>query len=76
MQRAYPAIKQADPSALVISAGLAPTNERSERALDDRLYLRRMLQAGALPYLDALGAHPYGFAYPPDDPRENMTAST
>jgi hypothetical protein len=69
LQQAYSAIKQADPSALVISAGLAPTNEQSERALDDRLYLERMLQAGALPCLDALGAHPYGFAYPPDDPR-------
>ena len=62
-------IKRADPSALVISAGLAPTNEQSERALDDRLYLERMLGAGALPYVDALGVHPYGFAYPPDDPQ-------
>jgi photosystem II stability/assembly factor-like uncharacterized protein len=69
LQRAYVAIKLADPSALVVSAGLAPTNEQSERALDDRLYLERMLQAGALPCLDALGVHPYGFAYPPDDPR-------
>jgi photosystem II stability/assembly factor-like uncharacterized protein len=69
LQQAYMAIKVADPSALVVSAGLASTNEQSERALDDRLYLERMLQAGALPYLDALGAHPYGFAYPPDDPR-------
>ena len=69
LQQAYMAIKQADPSALVISAGLAPTNEQSERALDDRLYLKRMLQAGVLPCLDALGVHPYGFAFPPDDPR-------
>jgi polysaccharide biosynthesis protein PslG len=68
LRRACMTIKQADPSALVISAGLAPTNDQSERALDDRLYLERMLQAGALPCLDALGAHPYGFAYPPGDP--------
>jgi photosystem II stability/assembly factor-like uncharacterized protein len=68
LQRAYLAIKRADPAARVVSAGLAPTNEQSERALDDRLYLARMLQAGALPCLDALGAHPYGFAHPPDDP--------
>ena len=27
-----------------------------------------MYQAGARPFFDALGAHPYGFAYPPDDP--------
>jgi len=69
LQRTYVTIKQSDPAALVVSAGLAPTNEQSERALDDRLYLERMLQAGALSFLDALGAHPYGFAYPPDDPR-------
>jgi photosystem II stability/assembly factor-like uncharacterized protein len=68
LQRAYLAIKRADPVARVVSAGLAPTNEQSERALDDRLYLARMLQAGALPCLDALGAHPYGFAHPPEDP--------
>jgi photosystem II stability/assembly factor-like uncharacterized protein len=69
LEQAYEAIKQVDASARVISAGLAPTNEQSKHALDDRLYLERMLQAGALPFLDALGAHPYGFAYPPDDPR-------
>jgi photosystem II stability/assembly factor-like uncharacterized protein len=69
LQQAYLALKRTDPSALVVSAGLAPTNEQSERALDDRLYLTRMLRAGALPCLDALGAHPYGFAYPPDDPQ-------
>jgi polysaccharide biosynthesis protein PslG len=68
LQRAYAAIKQADPAALVVSAGLAPTNEQSKRALDDCIFLGRMLQAGALPFLDALGTHPYGFAYPPDDP--------
>lgn len=27
-----------------------------------------MYQAGARPVFDALDAHPYGFAYPPDDP--------
>jgi photosystem II stability/assembly factor-like uncharacterized protein len=68
LRQAYGTLKGADPSALVVSAGLAPTNEQNEQALDDRLYLERMLQAGALPCLDALGAHPYGFAYPPDDP--------
>jgi len=69
LQRAYVVIKRADPSARVVSAGLAPTNERSELGLDDRLFLEGMYDAGARPFFDALGAHPYGFAYPPDDSR-------
>jgi photosystem II stability/assembly factor-like uncharacterized protein len=87
LQRAYIVVKQADPFALVISAGLASTNtfkgtgaltgtgipadtpKQIEQAIDDRVFLERMYQAGARPFFDALGAHPYGFAYPPDDPR-------
>ena len=74
LQRAYAVVKQNDPFALVISAGLAPTNtstgteEQDEGAIDDRLFLEKMYQAGARPFFDALGAHPYGFAYSPDDP--------
>jgi len=69
LQRAYVAVKRADPFAKVISAGLSPTNECSQRAMDDRVYLKKMYQAGAGRFFDALGAHPYGFAYPPDDPQ-------
>jgi hypothetical protein len=67
---AYARIKEADPSALVVSAGLAPTNEQSTQALDDRLFLERMYQAGAREYFDVLGAHVYGFGHPPDDPHD------
>jgi len=69
LQQAYLTIKRVDPLARIISAGLAPTNEQSDQALDDRLFLEKMYQAGARPFFDALGAHPYGFAYPPDDPQ-------
>jgi polysaccharide biosynthesis protein PslG len=65
---AHQAIKEADPGALVVSAGLAPNNDRTATALDDRVYLQEMYAAGAAPYFDVLGAHPYGFAYSPDDP--------
>jgi len=68
LRAAYEAIKTADPAAKVVSAGLAPTNEVDERALDDRRFLREMYAAGAKGHFDALGAHPYGFAYSPDDP--------
>jgi hypothetical protein len=69
LQRAYEAIKAADPEATIVSAGLAPTNHQDAEAMDDRVFLEAMYQAGAGAYFDALGAHPYGFAYPPDDPR-------
>jgi len=69
LRRAYEAIKAADPEATVVSAGLAPTNHQDAEAMDDRVFLEAMYQAGAGAYFDALGAHPYGFAYPPDDPR-------
>jgi len=69
LRRAYQAIKAADPEATVVSAGLAPTNHQDAEATDDRAFLEAMYQAGAGAYFDVLGAHPYGFAYPPDDPR-------
>jgi hypothetical protein len=65
---AQAAIRAVDPQALVASAGLAPTNHASATALDDRTYLRAMYAAGAADCFDVLGAHPYGFAYPPGDP--------
>ena len=67
---AHSAIETADPRALVVSAGLAPTNHTDASALDDRLFLQEMYAAGAGECFDILGAHPYGFAYPPQDPYE------
>jgi GH35 family endo-1,4-beta-xylanase len=69
LRQAYEAIKAADAEATIVSAGLASTNHQDDEAMDDRLFLEDMYQAGAGAYFDALGAHPYGFAYPPDDPR-------
>jgi GH35 family endo-1,4-beta-xylanase len=69
LRRAYEAIKAADPEATVVSAGLASTNHQNAEAMDDRVFLEAMYQARAGDYFDALGAHPYGFAYPADDPR-------
>ncbi len=69
LQVGYRAVKETDPDALVVSAGLAPTNTRNETALDDRLFLEAMYAHGAADYFDVLGVHAYGFGYPPDDPR-------
>jgi hypothetical protein len=71
---AQAAIQHADPNALVVSAGLAPTNHADASALDDRIYLQEMYAVGAGACFDALAAHPYGFAYPPDDPQGNHDA--
>jgi hypothetical protein len=62
-------IRASDPHARIVSAGLAPTNEHDANALDDRDFLRAFYAAGAREDFDVLGAHPYGFANPPDDPR-------
>jgi hypothetical protein len=35
-------------------------------AIDDRQFLRQMVAAGLLELVDAVGAHPYGWANPPD----------
>ncbi len=62
-------IRQSDPNARIAAAGLAPTNEHSERAMDDRDYLRGLYAADARDAFDVLAAHPYAFTNPPDDPR-------
>lgn len=64
---AAPAIRTADPDALIISAGLAPTGLTSPRnAIADRLYLQTLLAGGLLDLVDAVGVEPDGFANPPD----------
>ena len=66
--QAHAIIRRADPDALVVAAGLAPTNEFSPRAVDDREFLQQMMAAGAGKCFDVLAAHDYGYGLPPDDP--------
>ncbi len=79
LQAAYPRVKAADPNARVVTAGLATTGgslataQSGERltmtsrglAWNDLHYIQAMYDAGARGYFDALGSHPYGFAYAP-----------
>jgi len=67
----YQAVKAADPEALVVSAGLAPTNSNDAAAIDDRLFLEAMYQAGAGTYFDVLGAHAYSFGQAPESDSEH-----
>jgi len=68
LKTAYLSAKRADPSAVVLAAGLAPTLEDSDMAMDDLTFLQRMYDAGATDYFDGLAAHAYGGKLPPDDP--------
>jgi hypothetical protein len=66
LRAASPAIKGADPSATVITGGLAPTDEvrdGSGRAtkLAPLDFLGQVYAAGAGPSFDAVGWHPYTF---------------
>jgi len=76
LQVAYERIKAVDPAAIVVSAGLAPVGRIEGTCngwdgndcggMDEREYARQMLLLGAGDAFDALGYHPYGFAYEPE----------
>jgi hypothetical protein len=60
-------VRAADPNALVISAAPATTGINDGiSAIDDRVYLQQMISAGVTDLVDAMSAHPYGWANPPD----------
>lgn len=61
----YEGIKRADPDAIVISAGLAPTETPLPTAMPDHDYLQGMYDAGAASYFDVLGLHAPGYKAPP-----------
>ncbi len=64
---AYKAIKGVDANAVVVSAGLAPTGYNDGiNAVDDRIFLKDLYAAGLADMSDAVGAHPLGWANPPD----------
>jgi len=65
LRAGYEAVKENDPEALVVAAGLAPTNTNDASAVDDRVFLRAMYEAGAAAYFDVLGAHSYSFGQAP-----------
>lgn len=71
LREAYIRAKQADPSCIIVSAGLAVNGGAGTLAMDDVEFLRGMYAAGAKPYFDVLGAHPYGFGYAPEDGSSN-----
>lgn len=67
---AYGRARQADPGVAVLGGALAPTlaPTGSDQAMNDLVYLRRMLAAGAGQVMDGLAVHAYGWDRPAGDP--------
>ncbi len=67
---AYTRAREANPNVTVLGGALAPTlaPPGSDQALDDLVYLRRMLDAGAGEVMDGLAVHAYGWNRPANDP--------
>lgn len=71
LKTGYRAVKAADPQAVVISAGLAPTTRHDAEAMPDIYFIQGMYDAGASAWFDALGVHAAGFKSPPEtDPAD------
>ena len=69
LREAYRSIKEADPNAIVISAGLTPTGTQPPIAVPDDVYLEQMYQAmggNSDGYFDVVGAHAAGYKAPPE----------
>jgi polysaccharide biosynthesis protein PslG len=69
------AIKAADPAAVIISAGLAPTGTHTEAVIPADVFLSQFYAEGGTAHYDVLGLNAPGYLLPPetapDDPRLN-----
>ena len=66
-RRGAAGIRSVDPAAQIISAAPATTGiNDGVAAVDDRVYLRGMLEAGVAEVVDGVGVDPYGWANPPE----------
>lgn len=69
LAKAYKAIKSADPNAIVITAGMAPTTADQAEAMYDTKFYDLMYQAmggNSTGYFDMLGVHGAGYAVSPE----------
>ncbi|HLF29219.1 MAG TPA: O-antigen ligase family protein [Anaerolineae bacterium] len=69
LRQARDAIREVDPHAVIILAGLAPTVETSAVNMADWLFLRKLYESGARDTFDVVAGKPYGFDTGPDDRR-------
>lgn len=80
LQASYRTIKAIDPQAMIVSAGLTPTNVSGVQAMPDVTFVERMYDAmknKSDGYFDVLGVHAAGYKAPPemspDDVAKNAT---
>jgi hypothetical protein len=80
LQKAYAAVKRANPNAIVINAGMAPTGDNNNNAMPDDVFYEGMYQAmggNSNGYFDMLRVHGARFAAPPElDPAEAASNPT
>lgn len=69
LEAGYRAVKRANPEAVVLLAGLAPTEERGPANLSDLLFLQRVYDAGGAAFFDIATVMVYGYGYSPYDRR-------
>ncbi|MCB0180146.1 MAG: cellulase family glycosylhydrolase, partial [Anaerolineae bacterium] len=62
----YQAVKAADPNAIVISAGMAPTTRDDAEAMPDTHFIQGIYDAGGAAYFDVLGVHAPGYKSAPE----------
>ncbi len=77
LKASYQTIKAIDPNIVVVSGAPTPTGVNDPNvAIDDATYLQQMYayQGGAVKqYFDVVGAHPEGYANPPEENVANHT---
>jgi hypothetical protein len=64
LKHAYPAIKSADPKAIVVTGGLSPASDTATNR-SPMTFLAEMYTHGAKGSFSAVGYHPYSFPYAP-----------
>ena len=73
LREGYVQIKDVDPSARVILAGLAPTAENGPLNLNEVAFLEGVYAAGGAVFFDVAAAKPYGFWHRADDPQTDVS---
>ena len=68
LKASYPAVKAADPNAVVVTGGLAPAETADADHYPIYSFAQGIYAAGGQGSFDALGLHPYTYPYVPDDP--------
>ena len=69
LQAGYLTAKAANPDAVILLAGLAPTDQRGPDNLNEFLYLQEVYDAGGADYFDIATVMVYGYGYSPNDRR-------